>query len=61
MDEKKEKKEVNFNFIIWIIIAIIASYVIGIRVYIRYMDKQIEKFVIENQDAIMHYIENHNK
>ncbi len=61
MDEKKEKKEVNFNFMIWIIIAIIASYVIGIRVYIRYMDKQIEKFVIENQDAIMHYIENHNK
>ena len=43
----------------WIIIAILASFVIGIRVYARYLEKQTEKFVIEHQDAIMHHIYNH--
>jgi len=56
MDKKKEINEGNFNGLTWIIIAIIASYFIGIRVYTRYLEKQNEKYVIEHQDAIMHYI-----
>ena len=60
MDEKKEKNDGNFNYLTWIIIAIFASFVIGIRVYTRYLEKQNEKFFIEHQDAIMHHIYNHD-
>lgn len=56
MEGQDEKKDKGFNYVTWIIIAILASIFLGIRLYTKYLEQQNQKYILEHYDEIQNYL-----